>query len=201
MKVVIIDDEKAMHLIIKRLLGKITYVEVVGCFHDTKTAYSFLQSHEVNVAFVDISMPWENGLDFAKRLRETNSHITLVFITSHKEHALAAYDVYAYDYIVKPLSQKRLQQTVERINLEKMAHEERGTDTPPNLLETLTKREHEILRHLSSGKSNKEIAVTFKLTEGTVKNHLVNIFGKLQVKNRVQATVVAKKLGVRPPIG
>lgn len=191
MKVVMIDDEKAMHLIMKRMLGKINFVEIVGCFQDTTSAYSFIESNEVDVAFVDISMPWENGLDFARRLREVNNQITLVFITSHKEHDLAAFDVYAYDYIVKPLSQKRLQQTIERIRSEQQ--EESSIDSIHPFFETLTKRELEILRHLSSGMSNKEIASTFKLSVGTVKNHLVNIFGKLQVKNRVQATVVAKK--------
>lgn len=175
------------------MLAKVNQVEIVGSFFDTTEAFSFLRNNEVDLAFVDISMPWESGLDFAKRLREAGNQIRLVFVTSHKEYALSAFDVYAYDYIVKPLSQTRLQQTIERILLENSVEQDgSGTEALPPLTESLTKREVEILRLLSDGMSNKEIASTYALTEGTVKNHLVNIFGKLQVKNRVQATVVAK---------
>jgi len=60
-------------------------------------------------------------------------------------------------------------------------------------IEPLTNREEEIMALIGQGLTNKQIAKTFELTEGTVKNHLVNIFGKLQVQNRVQAIVVAKQ--------
>jgi len=96
MKVMMIDDEKAMHIIMKRMLSKIGEVEIVGAFQDTETAFSFLQNEEVDIVFVDISMPKESGLDFAKRLREIHPQIKLVFVTSHKEYALSAFDVYAY---------------------------------------------------------------------------------------------------------
>ncbi|BBH22994.1 DNA-binding response regulator [Paenibacillus baekrokdamisoli] len=114
MKVLIIDDEKAMHLIMKRMLAKVADVEVVESFLETAPAFSYLANHEVDLVFVDISMPRENGLEFAERLRESGRHTKLVFITSHKEYALFAFDVYAFDYIVKPVNQERLQRTVQR---------------------------------------------------------------------------------------
>lgn len=198
MKVVIIDDEKAMHLIMKRIIGKIDKVKIVGSFLETCTAFSFIQNNEVDMAFIDISMPKESGLDFAKRLREFNSKIKLVFVTSHKEYALNAFDVYAYDYIVKPIYQDRLTETVERALSEDIAKNQELTrtidsETLPPLIEPLTNRESEIMQLIGEGMSNREIAERFDVTEGTVKNHLVNIFGKLQVKNRVQATVIAQK--------
>lgn len=199
MKVVIIDDEKAMHLILTRMLAKIDGVEIVGSFHETTTAFSFLTGNRADLVFVDISMPGENGLDFAKRLRESGWQMKLVFITSHKEYALPAFDVYAYDYIVKPVSQDRLRGTVQRALSERVVADGEVTgvtqpQTASPLVEPLTKREMEVLQLISTGLSNKEIAAAFELTEGTVKNHVVNIFGKLQVKNRVQATSVAKEL-------
>lgn len=118
MKVIIIDDEKAMHLIMKRMLAKVD-VEIVGSFLETATAFSYLTNHEVDLAFVDISMPRENGLEFAERLRESGRQTKLVFITSHKEYALNAFDVYAFDYIVKPVMQERLHKTVQRALAEK----------------------------------------------------------------------------------
>lgn len=190
MKVMMIDDEKAMHIIMKRMLSKIGEVEIVGAFQDTETAFSFLQNEEVDIVFVDISMPKESGLDFAKRLREIHPQIKLVFVTSHKEYALSAFDVYAYDYMIKPISQQRIEETVKRALAEEQV--DSGESLPP-LIEPLTNREEEIMALIGQGLTNKQIAKTFELTEGTVKNHLVNIFGKLQVKNRVQAIVVAKQ--------
>ncbi|MGG0717735.1 response regulator transcription factor [Robertmurraya massiliosenegalensis] len=190
MKVMMIDDEKAMHIIMKRMLSKIGEVEIVGAFQDTETAFSFLQNEEVDIVFVDISMPKESGLDFAKRLREIHPQIKLVFVTSHKEYALSAFDVYAYDYMIKPISQKRIEETVRRALVEEQI--EKVEPLPP-LIEPLTNREEEIMELIGQGLTNKQIAKTFDVTEGTVKNHLVNIFGKLQVKNRVQAIVMAKQ--------
>src|SRR6476620_12467313 len=102
MKVVIIDDEKAMHLIMKRMLGKVGEVEVVGSFQDTAAADSYLAKHDADMVFIDINMPRESGLEFAQRLRESDRKMKLVFVTSHTEYALSAFDVYAYDYMVKP---------------------------------------------------------------------------------------------------
>lgn len=192
MKVVIIDDEKAMHLIMKRMLAKIDKVEIVGSFQETSVAFSYLQNCKVDLVFVDINMHQENGLDFAKRLRACGCQMKLVFVTSHKEYALPAFDVYAYDYIVKPLTLERLTRTIERFLSEENADLETAKKGTTPLIESLTKRELEIMQLMSNGLTNKEIALTYQLAEGTVKNHIVNIFGKLQVKNRVQATTIAK---------
>ena len=120
MKVVIIDDERAMHLIMKRMLAKVEEIEIVGSFKETTTAFSYLVNHEVDLIFLDIRMPRENGLEFAKRLRESGRQIRLVFVTSYKEYAQAAFEVNAYDYIVKPVEQERLHKTVQRVLSEKL---------------------------------------------------------------------------------
>jgi two-component system LytT family response regulator len=113
-KVVIIDDEKAMHLIMKRMLGKVDEVEIVGSFQETSTAYSYLTNHDVDLIFMDINMPKESGLEFAGRLRESGRQMKIVFVTSHTEYSLLAFDVYAFDYIVKPVNQDRLHHTIQR---------------------------------------------------------------------------------------
>jgi DNA-binding NarL/FixJ family response regulator len=189
MKVVIIDDQKAMHLVMKRMLSKCKAVEWIGMFQDTETAFAFLGTQAADLLFVDISMPGESGIEFARRARESGLETKLVFVTSHKEYALDAFDVYAYDYIVKPISQERLIGTVERVFAELRAGEREmaGARAYPPLVEPLTKRETEVLLFMSDGMSNRDIAKALELTEGTVKSHVVNIFGKLQVKNRVQA--------------
>lgn len=196
MKVIIVDDEKAMHLIMKRMLGKIKEVQIVGSFQETTSAFSFVISNKVDLIFVDINMPRENGLDFVKRLREYGSHTKMVFVTSHKEYALTAFRVYAYDYMVKPILEERLRETIQRALAENGNEELLGmTDLKPffSIIEPLTKREIEVIQFISDGMTNKEIAVIFKISEGTVKNHVVHIYGKLQVKNRVQAVAAAKE--------
>lgn len=114
MKVIIIDDEKAMHLIMRKMLGKIPDLEIVGMFHETASAFSFIETHAVDLAFVDISMPKENGLEFAKRMADIDYNIPIIFVTSHKEYAMDAFDVYALDYIVKPVLLERLEKSVNR---------------------------------------------------------------------------------------
>lgn len=66
----------------------------------------------------------------------------------------------------------------------------------PSLIEPLSERELEILRHLSQGASNREIANTLYITEGTVKNHITNILGKLGVRDRTQAALKAREMGL-----
>ncbi|PQP84410.1 DNA-binding response regulator [Paenibacillus sp. PCH8] len=114
MKVILVDDEKAMHLIMKKMLAKIGEVEVMGAFLDTMAASSYLNDHEVDLIFVDINMPRQSGLEFAEGLRKQGKQIRIVFITSHVEYALSAFDVFAFDYMVKPVKQDRLLQTVHR---------------------------------------------------------------------------------------
>ncbi|WP_240415707.1 response regulator transcription factor [Paenibacillus periandrae] len=259
MKIVIIDDEGAMHLIMRRMLGKIKEVEVVGCFLDTIAAYSYMENHEVDLVLVDISMPRESGIEFAERLRARDENIKIVFVTSHKEYALSAFDVYASDYIVKPVTQDRLLRTIQRVFdklLKEVAQVDRwsiaiaaGADmdqkepgsnlmknspdriegrdltyqlfeshqltnhhehmkphieqaernireAPPLLIDPLTNRETEILLALAEGLSNKEIADRYMLTEGTVKNHLYNLYSKLGVKRRAQAIKRARELRI-----
>ncbi|WP_342433262.1 response regulator transcription factor [Neobacillus sp. FSL H8-0543] len=199
MKVIIVDDEKAMHLILTRMLAKLDGVEVMCCFQETATAFSFLTEHKVDLLFVDINMRGENGLDFSRRVRESGCASKIVFVTSYKEYALAAFDVFAFDYIIKPISEERLRMTVQRAYGEIVdgveGNRECGSEFGP-LIDPLTRREIEILQLISNGLNNKEIASHLKLKEGTIKNHIVNIFSKLQVRNRIQAITAGKSIGV-----
>ncbi|MCD9025029.1 response regulator transcription factor [Cohnella silvisoli] len=198
MKVVIIDDERAMHLIMKRMLAKVDEIEIVGSFQETATAYSYLVNHEVDLVFVDISMPREDGMEFAQRLRESGIQTKLVFITSHKEYALYAFDVYAFDYIVKPVAKERLHQTIQRALAE--IRSERSVQSKlefaPAVEPVLTEQEKRILLLISDGLSNKEIAQYLNITGETVKSHIKNMYRKLEVNNRVQALQRAKQLEV-----
>jgi two-component SAPR family response regulator len=115
MKVILVDDDPVMHLIMRKMLVKHPEVQVAGAFTDTLTATAFLSDNDdIGLAFVDISMPGESGMTFAAKMEEAGSRLRIVFVTSHKEFALEAFDLSVVDYLVKPVSQERLERTVNR---------------------------------------------------------------------------------------
>ncbi|NQX66683.1 response regulator [Paenibacillus alba] len=115
MKVILVDDELTMHLILRKMLLKLPGIDVAGAFTDTKSAASFLSENaDIGLAFVDISMPGGSGMEFAAKMEALHSPVQIVFVTSHKEFALKAYELSVLDYLVKPVSQERLQRTVNR---------------------------------------------------------------------------------------
>jgi len=116
MKVILVDDDPTMHLIMRKMLVKLPEVEVAGVFTDTREAAAFLQENQdIGLAFVDISMPDENGMEFAARGEKGEFKTPIVFVTSHKDYALQAFDLSVIDYLVKPVTQERLERTVNRV--------------------------------------------------------------------------------------
>jgi len=114
MNVLLIDDEQAMLTALSQLLSRIEGVVIVGMVRSSAEAVAFAAEHVVDLAFIDIKIAEDNGLTLALELRRTNAELDIVFVTSHKEYALDAFDVYPLDYIVKPISRKRLEETVAR---------------------------------------------------------------------------------------
>jgi two-component SAPR family response regulator len=115
LKVILVDDEPTMHLILNKMLKKLPEVHVAGAFTDALSAASFLRENvDIGLAFVDISMKGENGMEFAAKLEGSGSPVQVVFVTSHKDFALEAYELSVIDYLVKPVSQDRLLRTVNR---------------------------------------------------------------------------------------
>ncbi len=112
MKVMLVDDEPAMLLAMRRLLSKMEGVELVGSFQSAKEALYFVQQEKVELAFLDIKIAEDDGLELARSLRLINRTLDIVFTTSHSEFAIQAFDVYPLDYMVKPISRLRLAQTI-----------------------------------------------------------------------------------------
>lgn len=136
MKVILVDDEPAMHLIMRKMLAKLPDVEVAGAFSDTRSAEAFLVGHpDVELAFVDVSMPKESGLAFASRMESAAERLHIVLVTSHKEFAVDAFELSVLDYLVKPVSQERLERAVNRAlagrrALQAPASSDSGADKP-----------------------------------------------------------------------
>ncbi|CAM4371079.1 two-component SAPR family response regulator [Paenibacillus endophyticus] len=114
MRVLIVDDEPAMLLAMERLLSKVEHVELVGGFQTASEALEFVRVTDVDLAFLDIKIAADNGLELARSLRSICTDLDIVFVTSHSDYAFEAFDVYPLDYMVKPISRNRLAQTISR---------------------------------------------------------------------------------------
>ncbi|KQO18663.1 response regulator [Paenibacillus sp. Leaf72] len=115
MKVILIDDEPVMHLIMRKMLAKYAELQVVGAFVNMHAAGDFLaENTDVELAFVDISVPGDSGLAFASKLDKAGSKTQIVFVTSHKDYAVEAFELSVLDYLVKPVTQERLERTIHR---------------------------------------------------------------------------------------
>lgn len=114
MRIIVIDDDKAMHIVMNRLLSEIHGVVVVGCYQNAAQALEQVQRQDIDLVFVDMMIGEDHGLDIARQLRSTHSEIDIVFITSHKEFAVDSFHTYPLDYMIKPVSKSRLEQTIAR---------------------------------------------------------------------------------------
>ncbi|MDF2669163.1 MAG: DNA-binding response regulator [Paenibacillus sp.] len=134
MKVLIVDDEPAMLLAMKRLLSNMEGVELVGSFQNASDALEFVLEREVDLVFLDIQIAADDGLELARSLRLVRADLDIVFTTSHAEYAIRAYDVYPLDYMVKPISRKRLTQTITRAASIRSASSDNSSDLSANQL-------------------------------------------------------------------
>ena len=132
MKAVIADDEPnlAQHLRDK-LASMWPELEVAAVVHSGPQALAAIEQHRPDLAFLDIRMPGATGLEVARQLRARNGMTRIVFVTAFDQYAVEAFERDAVDYLLKPVTDERLSQTIEKLR--------RGSDTPrPDLDSLLT---------------------------------------------------------------
>jgi len=111
----IVDDEPPGRANLRLALGAHPDWRLVAECDGTAAARTVLAAQEVDVIFLDIQMPAESGLVLAREISRLRAPPLIVFVTAYSEHAIDAFEVHALDYLLKPLSDARLAQTVERI--------------------------------------------------------------------------------------
>ncbi|HHV10654.1 MAG TPA: response regulator [Clostridiales bacterium] len=114
MNIVVIDDDAAARYIAEKMLSKIPEVGAVKAFSNSRDAEGYLLNNPVDVILVDIVIQEENGIQVARYFRSLYPEIIIIFMTSHREYALEAFDLYALDYMVKLISAERLNTTIEK---------------------------------------------------------------------------------------
>ena len=123
MNCIIIDDEPLAREGIQLLIDETRDLQLLGSFGNTQTAAAFLKDNPVDLVFLDIQMPGQNGLEFAKSIPLKT---LVIFTTAYSEYALNSYEVEAIDYLIKPVKLERFQKAVSKawsyLNLLDKAH-------------------------------------------------------------------------------
>jgi two-component system, LytTR family, response regulator len=114
-RVLVVDDEEAARRRLRRLLAADPRVSIVGEAVDGPSALARLQLGDVDAVFLDIQMPGMSGLDVARQLRP-ESRVRCVFVTAHDAHAINAFELFALDYLLKPVTPVRLADAVGRLH-------------------------------------------------------------------------------------
>jgi len=192
-RIVIVEDEGIIAADIELALQDLGY-EVVGKAWNGETALQLFAEKQPNLALLDITIKGDlNGIDLAKIIR-SQYHFPYVFLTSHSDIATLnqVKETLPYGYIVKPFTDKDLRSAIE-LALFKFESENHELFPPKAKLEAkldiqLTDREYEIYAHLFKGLSYKEMAEVSFLSVNTIKTHLKNLFQKLNVASRHEAT-------------
>ena len=197
------DDHVLIREGIKQLLEFDGSMKVIAEASDGIECLEKLKNVKPDILLLDINMPNMNGIDVLKELKEKNDPLKVLILTVHSEveYLVKAVDIGANGYILKDSGSAELKQAINAVIDE-------GSYIQPNLipalnsrlinrdmdkekLVSLTKREVEILTQVACGMFNKEIAVNLNISERTVKNHISNIFKKIDASDRTQAAVFA----------
>lgn len=202
MRILIADD----HDLLRDTL--IIYLEGAGGFEtasakDLDAALSLVAAgEEFDLILLDLNMPGMNGLDGLRRaMEESGTPVALISGTANRVTAERALEMGAAGFLPKTLPAKSLVNAVKFMALgEQYAPIDFMTaaEEPPEnaLASKLSQRELQVLKGLTEGKSNKEIARDLDLQEPTVKLHMKTLYRKLGASNRTQAALIAKEAGV-----
>jgi two-component SAPR family response regulator len=116
MKALLVDDEK-LQLI--RLENEVKKVLSAGseyfCYINPVQALEETADKQIDIAFLDIEMPVVNGIQLAKKLKEINPGVNIIFVTAYEDNALSAYQHHASGYVVKPVNEDKIRREVENL--------------------------------------------------------------------------------------
>jgi DNA-binding NarL/FixJ family response regulator len=188
--VLVVDDDDGHRELISTVLGRAGFSTVDAA--NGEDAMTAARRHQPRLVVLDVRMPDLSGYEVCRRLRdEFGDTVSIVFLSGERTEGFdraAGLLVGADDYLVKPFSPDELLARV-RVRLPAAPEE-------PPVPSDLTKRELEVLRLLSDGLSQKEIAASLVISSKTVSAHIQHILGKLGVNSRAQAVAHAYRGGL-----
>jgi len=215
-RVLLCDDQALVRDGFRMILNAEDGIDVVGEAADGGDAVDLTKRLLPHVVLMDVRMPGMNGIEATRRIVRSGVESRVLILTTFDldEYVYEALRAGASGFLLKDVTAAQLVEgvrvvaageamlapTVTRRLLERFAGDlPGGDDEPPPSLSSLTERELEILKLLSSGLSNAELGATLYLSEPTIKTHLSSIFRKLGVRDRVQAVIAAYDAGLVTP--
>lgn len=115
LKVLIADDEFGMRMVLRKAIEKIEGFKITGEAENGEALLEMVEIYKPNVIFLDVEMPKINGIECSKKIIDINPKTIIIFATAHGEFTSEAFEVYAFDYIVKPFKVDRIYNTLNRI--------------------------------------------------------------------------------------
>lgn len=204
-RVMITDDHSLIREGLKQLLEFDGSIEVVGEASNGVECLDKLNECNPEVLLLDINMPEKNGIEVLKQMKADQSKVKVLILTVHNEmdYLMKAVDIGVDGYILKDSESSELKKAIRAVRdgenyiqpslIPAMNSQLLNRDTDKDKLSSLTNRELEVLVQVANGMFNKEIATNLNISERTVKNHISNIFKKIDVSDRTQAAVFAIK--------
>ena len=201
--VMIADDHSMIREGLKQLLELEGDFKVIAEACDGVECLNKLETVTPDVLLLDINMPNMNGLEVLQKMKEKRMKIKVLVLTIHSEveYLLKAVDIGVNGYLLKDSESAELKKAIPAVvngenyiqpSLIPVLNSKMiDRDKDVMKIESLTRRELEVLKNLSIGMYNKEIAEKLDISERTVKNHISNIFKKIEVTDRTQAAVFA----------
>ncbi len=116
MDILIVDDDAPTGLYLKHIVTQVAGITVIGVATSGLEALQLASEHKPQVVFLDIDMPEMNGLEVARRMAQWQSDIFFVFATAYPNYAIQAFELYSFDYILKPFNEERVQKTLRKLN-------------------------------------------------------------------------------------
>jgi DNA-binding NarL/FixJ family response regulator len=209
-RVLLVDDQALFREALATLLSVQGDIEVVGEAGNGSDAVRRSADLAPDVVLMDLRMPVLDGVAATRRLRAEQPAVRVIALTTFDddEDVFAALRAGAVGYLLKDVSSVRLVEAIRAAARDESVLQpsvaakvvarfaQLPADDAPPLVVPLSEREVDVLRLLAGGRSNREIAGALHLAEGTVKNHVTNVLGKLGVRDRTQAALRARDLGI-----
>lgn len=211
-RVILVDDHVLIREGIKQILELEDDISVIWQASDGDEGYEKALELNPDIILLDINMPNTNGIETLRKLKDIGIDSKIIMLTIHedKEYILRTLNLGADGYIVKDSNAdsfiKAIHHVMEgKIYIQpKIAELVDGSldnkdcrDINVEKINSLTRREYEVLTLIAEGLNNKDIAKKMFISEKTVKNHVSSIFKKLELNDRVQAAIFSFKNGIK----
>ncbi len=204
-KVMLVDDHEMVREGVKQLIEFDGNIQVTAQASNGADCLKLLKKEIPDILLLDINMLGMNGIDVVKTIRKEQIPVKVLILTVHNEveYLINLVDIGIEGYILKDSSSAELIKAIEHIArgesyiqpdlIPALNSRLINRDEDRGKIESLTKRELEVLKLVAKGHFNKEIANQLDISERTVKNHISSIFRKIDVSDRTQAAVFAIK--------